>query len=131
MRDTKEHRSDSPATLAFLDAWERLCFVAGAAKGRRCLRAGEALRAGTAADREAVGRALAALGYPQAMMSPRHLGQALRNLRGPALPLGRYLSGSPAAGGAIWYVVGTLLPSAGCVPGCRMGEHAAECRDGA
>lgn len=116
---------------AFLDAWERLCFVAGAAKGRRCLRTREVPTAGSPAEREALGAALAALGYPEAMMNGQRMGQALRHLRGPAIPLGRYLSSSKGAGGAIWYVVGTQFFALGCVPGCRVvgGEaiHANEC----
>ena len=104
MDDTTYAMADPLRDL--LDAWEHLCLSAGAAKGRRCLRAGEALTAGTAADREAVGRALAALGYPQAMGSGARLGGALRALRGRRGGRGRFLSMSHARGGSIWYVTG-------------------------
>ncbi len=91
---------------AFLDAWEALCLAAGAAKGRRCLRASEAFGAGTPAQREAVAVALTDLGYPAAMMSPARLGSALRRLRNLRAAYGRALGSSPEKGTTIWYVMG-------------------------
>lgn len=94
-----------PAPLvAFLDAWAALC----RASGRRSLYSALALRTGTDGQREALERALVALGYPEAIANPRSLGAALRALRGRPAPDGRRLDRSAAARGSIWYVVPAL-----------------------
>lgn len=67
---------------------------------------------GTAGQRETVARALVALGYPEAMSSPRALGAALRALRGKRTGDGRWLDRSAAAAGSIWYVVSRPVEAA-------------------
>lgn len=96
----------NPAALdAFLAAWDALCRAATVSHVRLCLRAREALEAGTEGQREAVARALAALGYPQAMVSARHLGKALARLQGRQAADGRAILAAKAERGALWYVV--------------------------
>lgn len=90
--------------VVFLDAWAALCATAG----RRSLYAARALETGTAAQREALARALVALGYPEATANPRALGGALRGLRGRLARDGRWLDRTHMGSGAVWYVVPTL-----------------------
>lgn len=86
---------------AFFDAWTALCLAAG----RRSLYAASALEVGTEGQREALARALTALGYPEGMASARALGATLRCLRRRRAADGRCLDRSAAARGSIWYVV--------------------------
>jgi len=84
---------------AFLDAWAALCVQLG----RRCATSLEAV----AAAPPGVQAALSELGHPEALRSPRSLGQALRHLANRRASDGRYLSSSRGIDGrSIWYVTG-------------------------
>lgn len=86
---------------AMFEAWIAICLAAG----RRGVGVTYALETADAGLRDALGVALARLGYPDAMVSAHRLGAAFCRLRGRFDAAGRWLDVAPTQPAATWHVV--------------------------